>query len=156
LQTGTVIFITPKVGEKHLDTAEFLRHELSHAIIDQNATLWRGHKFSNQSWLSEGLAVDFGRQKAYLSDDEFHFLARTAAMAPVFDGRSADIRFNYVAWRYFLEHMIHTRGRDRFQDYLLRAMQEPDQAKALFPEFFGISFNDAVREFETRVRGDER
>ena len=27
LQTGTVIFITPKVAEKRLDTAEFLLHE---------------------------------------------------------------------------------------------------------------------------------
>ena len=42
LQTGTVIWITPKVGEKQLDPAEFLRHELSHAILDQNTTLWRG------------------------------------------------------------------------------------------------------------------
>jgi hypothetical protein len=48
--------------------------------------------------------------------------------------------------------MIHTRGRDRFQEYLLRVMQDPDQARALFPESFGLSFDDAVREFQTRVR----
>jgi hypothetical protein len=34
LQTGTVIFVTPKIAEKRFDTAEYLRHELSHAIID--------------------------------------------------------------------------------------------------------------------------
>jgi hypothetical protein len=155
LQTGTVIFITPKVGEKHLDTAEFLRHELSHAILDQNTTLWRGHKLSRQSWLSEGLAVDFGRQKAYLSEQEFFARVRTGAVAPAFHGDNSDMRFNYVAWRYFLEHMIHTRGRDRFQDYLLRVMQDPDDARGLFPEYFGISFDDAVQEFEARVRSDQ-
>ena len=152
LQTGTVIWITPKIAGKHFDTAEFLRHELSHAILDQNTTLWRGHKLNRQPWLYEGLAVDFGRQKAYLTDDEFLFRAQTKSLAPVFDGRSTDMRFNYVAWRFFVEHMIHTRGRDRFQEYLLRVMQDPDQARPLFPESFGLSFDDAVREFQARVR----
>jgi hypothetical protein len=149
LATGTVIWITPKIAEKRFDTAEFLRHELSHAILDQNMTLWRAHKMSGQTWLFEGLAVDFGRQKAYLSYDEFRLRARTASMAPVFDGRSVDMRFNYVAWRFFIEHLIHTRGRVLFQDFLLRVMQDPDRARALFPEFFGLSFEDAIREFRT-------
>jgi hypothetical protein len=152
LQTGTVIWITPKLAEMHFDTAEFLRHELSHAILDQNTTLWRGHKFNGQPWLFEGLAVDFGRQKSYLTGDEFLVQARIRPLVPAFNGDNSDMRFNYVAWRYFLEYMFRTRGRDRFQDYLLRVMQDPDQARALFPEFFRITFDNAVREFQFRVR----
>ncbi|MGA3187220.1 MAG: hypothetical protein ABSF22_08915 [Bryobacteraceae bacterium] len=151
LQTGTVIWITPKIAEKHFDTAEFLRHELSHAILDQNMTLWRGRKMNSQPWLFEGLAVDFGRQKAYLSDDEFLLRARTESVGPAFDGRSTDMRYNYVAWRYFIEHLIKTRGRDQFQEYLLHVMQDPDQALAVFPAAFGISFVDALREFQNQV-----
>lgn len=152
LQMGTVIFITPKVAEKRADTAEYLRHEIGHAILDQNMTLWRGHKLSQQQWLFEGLAVDFGRQKSYLSDEEFIARARTVPLAPSFNGDHSDMRFTYIAWRYFLEHMIHTRGRDRFQDYLLRVMAEPDRARELFPEYFNISFDAAVQEFQGRVR----
>jgi hypothetical protein len=152
LQTGTVIFITPRIAEKRLDTAEFLRHELSHAILDQNTTLWRGHKLNGQPWLFEGIAVDFGRQKAYLTQEEFIARARTEPLAPAFNGGNPDMRFNYIAWSSFLEHMIHARGRDRFQDYLLRVMQEPDRARGLFPEIFGISFDDAIQEFQIRVR----
>jgi hypothetical protein len=152
LQTGTVIFITPKIAEKHFDTAEYLRHELSHAILNQNMTLWRGRKMNRQQWLSEGLAVDFGRQKSYLTDEEFVARAQTQPLAPAFNGDNSDMRFNYVAWRYFLEYLIRTRGRDKFQDYLLRVMQEPDQARALFPEFFGMSFDGAILEFQARLR----
>jgi hypothetical protein len=148
LQTGTVIFITPKIAEKHFDTAEFLRHELSHAILDQNMTLWRGHKMNRQPWLYEGLAVDFGQQKSYLTEDEFKARLQTEPVARAFNGDNSDMRFNYVAWRYFLEYIIKTRGRDRFQDYLLRVMQDPDQARALFPEFFHITFDGAVNEWE--------
>ena len=152
LQTGTVIFITPKIGEKHFDTGEFLRHELSHAILDQNMTLWRGHKMNRQPWLYEGLAVDFGKQKSYLTEDEFRSRAQTQPLAPAFNGDNSDMRFNYVAWQYFLEYIIKTRGRDRFHDYLLLVMQEPDQARALFPEFFRISFDGALAEFQTALR----
>jgi hypothetical protein len=152
LQTGTVIFVTPKIAEKHFDLAEFLRHELSHAILDQNTTLWRGHKLSAQAWFYEGLAVDFGQQKSYLTYDEFMARAQTQPLAPAFNGDNSDMRFNYVAWRHFLKYIIRTRGRDRFQDYLLRVMQDPDQARALFPEFFGVSFDGAIQEFQARVR----
>jgi hypothetical protein len=154
LQTGTVIWITPKIAEKHFDSGEFLRHELSHAILDQNTTLWRGHKLNGQPWFYEGLAVDFGRQKAYLTEDEFVARAKTEPLAPVFNGDNSDMRFNYVAWRYFIEHLIHASGRDKFQDYLLRVMQDPDQARAIFPEFFGMSFDNAVQEFQARVRNN--
>jgi hypothetical protein len=152
LQTGTVIWITPKIAEKQLDPGEFLRHELSHAILDQNMTMWRGHKMNGQSWLSEGLAVDFGRQKSYLTEGEFVARAHTEPLAPVFNGENSDMRFEYVAWRYFVEYLIHLRGRDKFQDYLLRVMQDPDQARALFPEFFGMPFDNAVQEFQAKVR----
>jgi hypothetical protein len=152
MQTGTVIWVTPRVAEKHFDTTEFLRHELSHAILDQNTTLWRGHKLNAQPWLFEGIAVDFGQQKAYLTQDEFVARARTEPLAPSFNGTNPDMRFNYIVWSNFLEHMIHTRGRDRFQDYLLRVMQEPDRARVVFPESFGISFDDAIQEFQARVR----
>lgn len=153
LQTGTVIFITPRVGEKRLDTAEFLKHELSHAILDQNMTLWRGHKFSRQSWLSEGLAVDFAQQKAYLTQDEFMAQAQTRPLAPSFNGDDSDTRFNYVVWRYFVDYLRRTQGKDKFQNYLLRVMQEPDQAQGVFPEYFGVSFDDALRLFQAQLRG---
>jgi hypothetical protein len=152
LQSGRVIWMTPKIAEKHFDPAEFLRHELSHAILDQNTTLWRGHKLNGQPWLYEGLAVNFGRQKAYLTSTEFFARAQTEALAPAFNGDNSDMRFDYVAWRYFVEYMMRARDRDRFQDYLLRVMQDPDQARAVFPEYFGKSFDEAIREFQARVR----
>ncbi len=152
LQTGTVIFITPKLAEKHFDPAEFLKHELSHAIIDQNMTLWRGRKMSREPWLYEGLAVDFGQQKSYLTEAEFRAKAQTEPLAPVFNGNNSDMRFNYIAWRDFVDYLMHLRSRERFQDYLLYVMQDPDQARAAFPEYFGVSFDTAIQNFQQKVR----
>jgi hypothetical protein len=152
LQTGTVVWITPKIAEKHFDVGEFLRHELSHAIIDQNATTWHSFRMMRQPWFYEGIAVSFGRQKSYLSRDEFVARAQVEPLAPVFEGGSSDMRFNYPAWRYFIEYLSRTRGREAFQKFLLSFMQQPDHAMPLFRESFGIAFTDAVREFEKQVR----
>ena len=54
---GTVIFITPKTREMQLDSGEFLRHELSHAVIHQNSTLRKSLQFKHAPWLFEGIAV---------------------------------------------------------------------------------------------------
>jgi hypothetical protein len=155
LQTGTVIYVTPKLAEKHFDPAEFLRHELSHAILDQNNTLWRGYKLSRQLWLFEGIAVAFGDQKTYITRDEFLAQVKTTALKPSFEGANPDMRFNYVAWRYFLEYLMKTRSRAAFQSFLTQAMQDPDHVRALFPSSFGASFDNAVSEFESHARSGD-
>jgi hypothetical protein len=152
LQTGTVIWVTPKLAEKHLDVAEFIRHELSHAILEQNTTLWRGFKMNRQPWFYEGIAVSFGRQQSYLSHGEFVEQARSHAMLPVFEGSSGDMRFNYPAWRYFLEYLKHSRGPAAFQSFMLDDMREPDHWPASFQKDFGVPFAAAVSEFEAKVR----
>lgn len=152
LQTGTVIWVTPRLSEKHLDVAEFLRHELSHAIIDQNATLWHSYKMMRQPWFYEGIAVAFGRQSSYLSRDEFVARARTESLLPAFESQTPDMRFNYPAWRYFLEYLMRTRGREAFHGYLLAFMEAPDNYRSQFERSFGIAFPAAVQEFETAVR----
>ena len=63
LATGTVIYITPIVEEKHLDPGEFIRHELSHATLNQHQTLVQAYHMRDAQPLFEGLAVSFGRVK---------------------------------------------------------------------------------------------
>jgi len=152
LQTGTVIWVTPKLAEKSLDVGEFLRHELSHAILDQNTSLVRSFKLNSQPWFYEGIAVSFGRQQAYLSRDEFVARARSETLLPAFQGGSADMRFNYPAWRYFLEYLKRTRGPEAFHSFMLEEIREPDAWRQSFQADFAIPFAAAVSEFETEVR----
>jgi len=157
LAPGTVIYVTPKVQEKRLDSAEFLRHELSHAALNQNQSVWNALKVTKQAWFSEGLAVSFGRQRAYLTREEFLARARVEDLGPVIDmdqrkGAVGDIRFAYVAWRYFLENLMETDGRDRFQDFLTAYIRDPDHYRDSFRQVYGIDLAQAIREFQGRVR----
>jgi hypothetical protein len=84
--TGTVIYVTPKLAGKKLDIGEYIRHEISHAALNQNQGLLEAFRIMRQRWFCEGLAVSFAEQKSYISPAEF-FVAR-------FDARSC---FRYVS-----------------------------------------------------------
>jgi len=157
--TGTEIYITPKSGEKKLDTGEFLLHEISHACLDQNSALWRAFKMNKWAWVMEGIAVSNGRQKAYLTLDEFIAQARTVPF-PLVIGPKLDelpeprnMRFNYVAWRYFLEFMRKTRGEPRFHSFLQAFVDSPDDALSSFEKAYGTTVAVAAEEFQNQVRG---
>jgi hypothetical protein len=159
LGTGTVIYITPRLDEKNLDKAEYVRHELSHAIVHQNQKFLVALRVRRQQWLYEGIAVCFGRQTSYVTPDEFVRRTMTEDLEPVIDperrarsAERADMRFSYQAWRYFLEHLIQTEGRERFLGFFEACAPQPAAAPVLFSAAYKISLPEAIRRFQSDVR----
>ena len=158
LETGTVIYVTPKIAERGFDFGEFLRHELSHATVNQHQTLLRAHEASNAQWFFEGLAVSFGRQRAYVNPAEFVAFAQARNLVPVIDPSRRrpdlpwDMRFNYQTWRYFLEYQVDTKGRDRFQQLLEGMMRDPKGSDRVFSSVYGMSLPEAIDRFQSDVR----
>jgi hypothetical protein len=159
LVTGTVVYVTPRLAEMRFDYGEFLRHELSHAAVHQNQSPWNGLELGRQEWLAEGLATSFGEMKSFVTPEQFLERARKQDLAPVIDPdlRAAapkpfDMRFAYQAWRFFVEHLIDTRGRDRFQRYLTACMVRPAEWRSAFQRTYGVPFGQAIRDFEAEIR----
>lgn len=156
---GTVIFITPKVREQGLDHGEFLRHELSHATLDQSQRPWNSFRIMRQQWFAEGLAVSFGEQKAFITPDEFLRTATEGDFGAIIDpdrvgndSKPLNMRIAYQVWRYFLEHLIETRGRDSFQRYMNAYIEDPSSYRDLFIRVYGTSLEGAIRQFQDDVR----
>lgn len=155
LATGDVIYITPNLREKNFSVAEFLRHELSHALISQHISIRNSLKLTEQAWFSEGLAVWFGNQQAYLTRNEFLARASQTDLGKVIDPARMDrsatdwsARFAYPAQRYFLEYLKQTYGATKFQQFLLSYINAPDDYQNLFRTAFQVSLPDSIREFE--------
>jgi hypothetical protein len=101
LVTGTVVYLTPKLQEKNLDSREYVRHELAHAAVHQNQSLLDALRMRSQPWLYEGIAVCFGREKSYVSSQEFVERTLREDLEPVIDpelraraSQPADMRFS--------------------------------------------------------------
>jgi len=154
LATGDTIYITPKVDEKRLDHAEFVRHELSHSILAQNASVLRTFVASRRDpWFQEGLAVWFGRQRAY--DTQAQFFDTAPALGVGASLRSGyggpDLRFGYIAWRNFLDYTDQTYGHERFTAFVHAANARPSEKYAIYRATFGIEWSEAVDRFERAV-----
>lgn len=162
LDLGGVIYLSPRLKERGLDNAEFLRHELSHAIVAENVTLWNLRKIRRHTWLYEGVPVWFGRQRSYVSRDEFLQRASLMELQPVMDydaGGAApapvEMRFAYVAWRNFIEYLVHTHGLDTFHRFFGEFLARPDELEGLFAAAFGQSRKEAVERFQSAIRRRE-
>jgi hypothetical protein len=157
LDTGTVIYVAPRIAERRLDYAEFLRHEISHATLNQHQSLGEAHADGKAPWFFEGLAVSFGRQKSYATVPEFKAFVMARDLVPVIDPAKlrpdlpSDIRYSYQVWRYFLEYLIDTHGRDKFQDLLLRMLHAPHSSERAFQEVYGVPMPDEIRRFRHEV-----
>jgi hypothetical protein len=153
LATGTVIYVTPKISEKGLDLREFLRHELSHAAVNQNQTLLNAYRIGRQQWFSEGLAVLFGHQRAYLTASEFVERTRNTSLIPLFSGTPpSDMRYAYQAWRYLLDWQIETRGKDLFERFERACISDPNNCRSAFARTYGVTLDDAVTVFQNAIR----
>lgn len=154
LATGDAVYITPKVDEKRLDHGEFVRHELSHSILAQHTSVYRTHTATKRyPWFHEGLAVWFGRQRAFMSQAEFFEQAPALGVSKALrDGsRGPELRFSYIAWRNFLDYLDQRYGHERLVAFVHDANKRPDEMLALFQSTFQVSWDEAVNQFEAAV-----
>jgi hypothetical protein len=156
---GTVTYVTPKIKEMGFDAGEFLRHELSHAVLLQNAGLWKALRLTRQAWLLEGLAVLAGDQHAYGSRADLVKWTRAKSLLPLvatqpYTKPGFELRAAYLAWRYFNEWIIAERGRPLFQELIKAFIDQPANIEPAFARIYGEDLAAAVRRFESTVRSE--
>ena len=154
---GTVTYITPKIRQMNFDPGEFVRHELSHAILEQNSSIWKSIQFKSAPWLLEGLGVLAGNQKSYGTWQDFQNRTQNQSILPLFSAApyktpAFEMRFAYLTWRYFLDWTIETHGRARFQTLITGFIERPKEASKVFRDVYGEDLLASVERFETVVR----
>ena len=154
LVTGNAIYITPRVNALKLDHTEFLRHEIAHSVLAQNAsalsTYW---SVKHLSWLSDGLAVWFGGYRTFGTQSDYFARARSGAITSdiVESQRVADLRQGYVTWRNFMDYLDQRHGHASFLAFVHAANRDPKSVESLFQSHLGRSIRQASSEFEAAV-----
>jgi hypothetical protein len=158
LETGTVIYISPRVAERGFDHREFVRHELSHTVLHQNQGLLYAFRTSHAESFFEGLAVSFGRQKAFVSTTEALDWIRVHDVKPVFDpgeresGRARNMRLNYTVWRLFVDYLRDVGGQATFARLLGETMKDPDGYATHVASAYGATLPSMLGRFQEAVQ----
>lgn len=109
IPTGTVIYLATPYIYGTLDVGGVLRHELSHATLNQNRTLLSVWRLLKQPWFSEGVAgvtagmgiTAPGHHLVAVPAVDFLAKARREELWPSFDTvQQKDWRFSYTAWEF--------------------------------------------------------
>lgn len=153
--TGTVIFVTPRAaGWADIGV---LRHELSHAVQNQNRSFVRVPRMLRQPWVSEGVAgvVEPGRHLLSLPEGEFLARVKTEDLWPSFSTASPkDFRFSYTAWIEFWNRRIETGGKPALLDFERACFSDPPGCTAALAAVYGKDLRRAVEDMQTSLRSD--
>jgi hypothetical protein len=160
LPTGTVIYLTPSIGTT-VDIGGVLRHELSHAVLNQNRSVVSVWRLLKQPWFSEGVAGVTaslgvpapGRYLIAIPAADFIARARTEDLWPSFDlVQQKDWRFSYTCWEFFWKRQIEWRGKEAFLRFESNCISNPDKCRSNFADIYGVSLHKTVEEYQSDLR----
>ena len=159
--TGTIIYINPGIKNTGRDLTGFLKHELSHAILYQNTSIFKALRF--KSWLREGLAVYYGNPHHYynvgkfleLSVDKGYFFDALDEKAKI-DNIPESIRYFYVygEYRSFVEYIVNAYGLEAFWNFTHAYIKNPKSEKQLFKDVFGTNLVDTFNSFRKTIESE--
>ncbi len=176
VQTGTVLYVRPSIqytayppplgpdGEiipeaeagtqPSRDLTGFLKHELSHALLYQNTSLYKAFRISR--WVDEGLAVYSGNPDHYYRDREFRALAFDRGFfftlleedsEPHVVPKEIKYFFTYGAYGMFMGWLMQLYGRDQVLDFIHEYIRAPGREELLFQQYFGSTPPETLERF---------
>ena len=158
--TGTAIFVTPRATGP-VDIGGLLRHELSHAVLNQNRSLVSVLRMLQQPWVSEGVAgvvaemgaTAPGRQLVSLPEGEFRSRAAAEDLWPCFAAApQKDWRFSYTVWLSFWDWQIERSGKKTFLTFERACISDPRARRTAFADVYGTELRNAVQQFQAELR----
>lgn len=165
------LFISPwaikedKEGKISLEI--YVRHELSHSLIDQNAGLINA--FLYPQWLMEGIAVYSTNQMGtsfYPSKEEtYRYIYQGNFLQPLdFKTKNEDktklnveyrITFMYSEFACIVDYLIETYGKEKLLIFMKKLLIESDNDK-VFKEVYNIEFSQVIQIFRNQVIEHEK
>lgn len=164
------LFISPwaikedKEGKISLEI--YVRHELSHSLIDQNAGLINAFRYPQ--WLLEGIAVYSTNQMGtsfYPSKEEtYRFICQGNFLQPLdFKTKNEDktklnveyrITFMYSEFACIVDYLVVTYGKEKLLTFMKKLLHDSDNDE-VFKEVYEIEFSKMIQDFKNKVTETE-
>lgn len=148
-ETGETVFINDKkLIERDKNKSEYLGHELTHALLQQNTTFLKAHKMTQQMWITEGTAVFFSgptyyeNREAYLAD----LISSTRTYCDNCDKSFSTLTpdspiFTYTFYGDFVNYLYQTYGSDKFNEFLKTYIKNPENYREDFANYYGSNLD---------------
>jgi hypothetical protein len=160
------LFISPwavkedKTGKISMEI--YVRHELSHSLIDQNAGLIQAFRYPQ--WLMEGIAVYNTHQMGtsfYPAKEETYKYIREGNFLQPMDFKTSkedavkltmenSITFKYSEFACIVDYLVETYGKEKLLSFMKALLKDSDNDK-MFKSVYQIEFSQAIQDFREHV-----
>lgn len=154
LSLANVIYIGPTARRSPRGIESYLRHELSHLLIDQNTTFKKALKIHEQGWLAEGVAEYFSGRSFFRKSELMKFMgANNFSFTHLYEKNPLkmslrEVKFKYTFYRFLIEYLIESYGISKFHEYLKIYIEKPDNYKELFVEIYVLDLTELLKGFQ--------
>lgn len=152
-----LIYIGPIARQSSQGIKTYLKHELSHMLMDQNASFRKALKMHEQGWLLEGIAQYFSGHHFY-SRSKFIEICKSNQISfsslreqnPL-DMSFPNLKLNYTYYQLFVEYLVSQYGQEPLQDYIKRYIDEPGNYREMFPTVYGSELDVILVAFKASL-----
>jgi len=150
-----LIYIGQNARKSPSEIESYLKHELSHMLIDQNTTFKKAMKIHQQAWLVEGIAEYFSGHIYYSKNKLNQFINIDNAHPPNLIEKSPqemswqELQLNYSYYKYFIEFLIEKYSLKKMQKYLKHYAKNPAAYREIFTDVYSVELNNVLNDFNS-------
>jgi hypothetical protein len=153
LSALNLIYIGANARKSSSGIETYLKHELSHLLIDQNTSFKKAMKIHNQAWFSEGIAEYFSGHRFYSKDEIDRLIELNNIQVTNFDDNHPsnmpwqELRLKYSYYGYFIEFLVENYEIENLQNFTKLYLDDPDNYVKIFSKEYTTDLNEVIKKY---------
>lgn len=152
-----LIYIGSNARKSPSGIEPYLKHELSHLLIDQNTSFKKAMKIHRQAWFVEGIAEYFSGHTFYSKNELMRLIKLNKVQLPSIKEISPqnmswqELQLEYSYYKYFIEFLAETHGLNKMQEYLKNYINDPANYNESFMKVYSIDLNEILKKYNSSL-----
>lgn len=152
-----LVYIGPIARHYSQGIETYLKHELSHMLMDQNTSFRKALKMHDRGWLLEGVAQFYSGHHFY-SRSKFIELCKSNQISfsnlreqnPL-DMSFPNLKLNYTYYQLFIDYLVNQFGIEALQEYIKLYVDDPGDYRVLFETVYGSTLDNILEAFKASL-----
>ncbi len=157
LSPMSLIYIGSKARKSDMES--YIKHEMSHMLIDQNTTFQKAMTIHKQPWFVEGIAEYISDHGFYTKNDLVNMHNRGAVVWPKIEEKTPqsmswqELQIKYSYYKYFIKYLVEQYGLEKLQTFVSMYVAEPIDYNELFDKIYEIDLDEAIKMYNISMSG---
>ena len=156
-----LIYIGPNARKSPSGIESYLKHELSHLLIDQNTSFKKAMKIHKQAWFVEGIAEYLSGHSFYSKSELRKLIKLNKVSWTSLTEKSPqnmswqELQLKYSYYKYFIEFLVETHGMSKLQEYIKLYINDPESYNELFVKVYSMDLDEILIVYYSRLSNGE-